>query len=85
MVSFMFWITGSYGKVKEVLDSETLCRRAVKVKQTIKLVQKRNKKKNKLFLSIFMSYFKDIDTKKVEKNPQWRAKCSTRDSVVAGA
>lgn len=27
---------GSYGKVKEVLDSESLCRRAVKVNKTIK-------------------------------------------------
>lgn len=26
---------GSYGKVKEVLDSESLCRRAVKVNKTI--------------------------------------------------
>jgi hypothetical protein len=28
---------GSYGKVKEVLDTETLCRRAVKVKIALKL------------------------------------------------
>lgn len=31
---------GSYGKVKEVLDTETLCRRAVKVRMSATLIVK---------------------------------------------
>uniref|UniRef100_A0A4W5KUT8 Protein kinase domain-containing protein n=1 Tax=Hucho hucho TaxID=62062 RepID=A0A4W5KUT8_9TELE len=37
---------GSYGKVKEMLDSETLCRRAVKILKKKKLRRIQNREQN---------------------------------------
>lgn len=67
---------GSYGKVKEVLDSETLSRRAVKVSVIASQMHRCIEAK-------ICCDFADFNTEKTETNTKWRAKCSTRNSIVA--
>lgn len=66
MVSFISSVTGSYGKVKEVLDSETLCRRAVKV---IHINWCSQAKKSIKFGQISFHIFKILTQRKLKRIP----------------
>lgn len=75
-------MVGSYGKVKEVLDSESLARRAVKV---IEVFAAANAYAFPTTNHIFDQFFflADFDTTKIEANTKWRTKCATRNPIVA--
>lgn len=66
---------GSYGKVKEVLDSENLCRRAVKVIKSIANHCQMNEFSKFQLINCFLWFFwlalADFDTKKTQTNTQW--------------